>query len=171
MNISNQSCVNLFWWSGEIIPLIGVHIRFRKNWVIVRRILFNYSNDFNKLSQTLRFIARCIRKESFWRELCSIIVMNWRSYGRQWDLWHIALGMNDSYQRSVQLFRWIEEMMPHIGIHSTLRKRWMMLIRVVFRYFAELKKLSHTSSFIERYIGIEWFWIQFYIAILNVLKY
>ena len=43
------------------------------------------SDEFKKLSHTLRFIAHYIRNEWFWPELCSIIVVNSRNYPTHWD--------------------------------------------------------------------------------------
>ena len=56
--------------------------------------------------------------------------------------------MNDSDQSSVQLFWWIQEITPHIQIHGTLHKKWMILTRVLFNYSDELKKLSYKLRFI-----------------------
>ena len=66
--------------------------------------------------------------------------------------------MNDSdHQSSVQLFWWIQEIIPHIEIHSTLCKRWTILTRVLFDYSDGLKKLSHTLRFIAHYVRDERF--------------
>ena len=74
--------------------------------------------------------------------------------------------MNDSEKSSVQLFWWIQEIIPHIVIHSTLDKNCIILIRVPFNYSVEFKKLSHTLRFIAHYIRNEWFWAEFCSTIL-----
>ena len=65
--------------------------------------------------------------------------------------------MNDSHQSCAQLFWLIPEIIPHMEIHGTLHKKWMILNRVVFRYFDEFKKSSHTLRFIAHYIKNQWF--------------
>ena len=74
--------------------------------------------------------------------------------------------MNDSEQSSVQLFWWIQEIIPHIEIHSTLHKKSMILNTALYSYLYESKKLSHTLTFIARDIGNERFWVEFCAAIL-----
>ena len=73
--------------------------------------------------------------------------------------------MNDSEESSVELFWSIQEIVPYIEIHSTLHKKWMILIRVLFDY-DEFKKLSHTLRFIAHYIRNEWSSIEFCSIIL-----
>ena len=56
---------------------------------------------------------------------------------------------------------------PHIEIHSTLHKKWMILIkRAPFNYSNQFKKLFHTFRFIPHYIRNEWFWPEFCSTIL-----
>ena len=69
--------------------------------------------------------------------------------------------MNDSHHSCVQLFRWIQDIIPHIDIHSILHKKWMILKRVLFYYSDEFKKLSDKPGFIAHYIGNEWFSAEF----------
>ena len=85
MNDSHQSCVQLFWSIQEIIPHIEIHRTLHKKWMILTRIVFNYSDQFKKLSHTLRFIAHYIRNEWFWVELCSAILINSRNDPTHWD--------------------------------------------------------------------------------------
>ena len=65
--------------------------------------------------------------------------------------------MNDSEETSLQLFGWIQEIIPHIEIHRTLHKKWMILNRVVFSDSDEFKELSNTLKFIAHYIRNHWF--------------
>ena len=65
--------------------------------------------------------------------------------------------MNDSNQSSVQLIRWIQEIIPHIEIHGTLHKKWMTLSRVPFSYSDKFKNLSYTLRFIAQCIRNKWF--------------
>ena len=65
--------------------------------------------------------------------------------------------MNDSEYDSVQLFWLIQEIIPHIEIHSTLHKKWTILSTVLFNYSDQFKKLSHIFRFIAHYIRNEWF--------------
>ena len=74
--------------------------------------------------------------------------------------------MNDSDYSSVQLFWSIQEIIPHIEVHRTLHKKWVILIRVVFSYRDQFKKLSHTLRFIAHYIRNEWFSPELCSAIL-----
>ena len=74
--------------------------------------------------------------------------------------------MNDPDQSCVQPFWWIQEIIPHIVIHSTLDKKCIILIRVPFNYSVEFKKLSHTLGFIAHYIRNEWFSAEFCLTIL-----
>ena len=69
--------------------------------------------------------------------------------------------MNDCEESFVQLFWWIQEIISHIEIHSTLHKKWMILNRVVFSYSDEFKKLSDAFRFIAHYIRNGWFWTEF----------
>ena len=85
MNDSHQSCVQLFWSIQEIIPHIEIHSTLHKKWMILIRVVFNYSDEFDELSHTLRFIAHYIRNEWFSSELCSTILMNSRNYHTHWD--------------------------------------------------------------------------------------
>ena len=78
--------------------------------------------------------------------------------------------MNDSEKSSIELLWSIEEIIPHIGIHTTLCKKRIILIRVVFSYSDPLKKLSHTLRFIAYYIRNEWFWSELCSAILMNLR-
>ena len=85
MNDPEQSSVQPFCWIQEIIVHIEVHSTLHKQRMILKTVLFNYSDQFKKLSHTLRFIAHSIRNEWFWPECCSAILMNWRSYPTHWD--------------------------------------------------------------------------------------
>ena len=82
MNDSEKSCVQLFWSIQEIIPSIEVHSTLHKKWMILTRVLFNYSDELKKLSHTLRFIAHYIRNEWFWKQFRSTILVNSRN---SWD--------------------------------------------------------------------------------------
>ena len=84
MNDSQESCVSLFWSFQEIIPHIEIHSTLHKKWMTLTRVLFNYSDEFKKLSHTLRFIAHYVRNEWFSRELCSTILIVSRNYPTQW---------------------------------------------------------------------------------------
>ena len=74
--------------------------------------------------------------------------------------------MNDSKYSFVQLFSWIQEIIPHIEIHSTLHKKWTIHTKALFNYSDELKKSSHTLRFIAHYIRNEWFSLEFCSTIL-----
>ena len=74
--------------------------------------------------------------------------------------------MNDSEKGSIQLFLWIQEIIPHVEIHSTLHKKSMILNRVVFNYSDHFKKLYHTLRFIAYFIRNEWFSSEFSLTIL-----
>ena len=65
MNNSHQSCAQQFWSIQEIIPHIEIHSTLDKKWMILTRVILNYSDEFKKLSDTFRFIAHYIRNESF----------------------------------------------------------------------------------------------------------
>ena len=80
MNDSHQSCAPLFWWIQEIIPHIEIYSTLDKKWMILSTILFNCSDEFKKLSHTLRFIAHFIRNKWLWKEFCSTILTNLRNY-------------------------------------------------------------------------------------------
>ena len=84
MNNPDDSSVPLFWWIQEIIPHIQVHGTLHKKWMIMNRVLFHYSDEFKKLSHTLRFIGNYIRNERSWREFCSTILINGRNYPTDW---------------------------------------------------------------------------------------
>ena len=84
MNDSDYSSVQLFWLIQEIIAHIEIHSTLHKKWMILKRVLFNYSDEFKKLSHTLIFIAHYIRNEWSWEELCSAILMNSRNYPTHW---------------------------------------------------------------------------------------
>ena len=148
MNDFHQSSVQLFWWIQEIISHIAINSTLHKKWMISIRVLFNYSDQFKKLSHTLRFIAHYIRNEWSWTEFCSSILMNSRNYPTHLDSYHITREMNDSDQSSVQLFWSIQEIIPHIEIHTTLHEKWMILSRVLVNYSDQFKKLSHRLRFI-----------------------
>ena len=85
MNDSHQSCVQLFWSIEETIPHIEIYGTLYKEWMILSRVVFNYSDEFKKLSHTLRFIAHYIRNEWFEREFYSTILMSFRNYPINWD--------------------------------------------------------------------------------------
>ena len=85
MNDSEYSPVQLFWWIQEIIPNIEIYSTLHKKWMIPITVLFNYSDEFKKLSHTLRFIAQYIRNEWFAPELCSTIPMSSRNNPTHWD--------------------------------------------------------------------------------------
>ena len=85
MNDSHQSSLQLFWTIQEIIPHIEIGSTLHKKWMMVNRVLSHYSDEFKKLLHTLRFIAHYIRNEWFWRELCSIVLINSRNYPTHWD--------------------------------------------------------------------------------------
>ena len=74
--------------------------------------------------------------------------------------------MYDPEQSSLSLFWWIQEIIPHIEIGRTLHKKGMILTRVVFNYFDEFKKLSHTLKFMAHYIRDEYSLSEFSSAIL-----
>ena len=169
MNDSHHSCVQLFWWIREIIAHIEIHSTWHKKSMILKTVPFNYSDEFDKLSHTLTFIAHYIRNEWFPSELCSTILMNSRNYLTHWDSQHIASEMNDSHHSCVQLFWWIREIIAHIEIHGTLHKKWIFLSRVVFNHFDQFKKLSHTLRFIAHCIRNEWFWAEFCLTFLVAL--
>ena len=80
MNDSHQSCAPQFWWIQEIIPHIELHSILHKKWMILSTVLFSCSDEFKKLSHTLRFIAYYIRNEWFWIQFCSTILNNSRNY-------------------------------------------------------------------------------------------
>ena len=166
MNDSDQSRVQLFWTIQEIIPHIEIHRTLHKKWMILTRVVFNYSIELKKLSHTLRFMPHYIRNEWFWLQLRSTIRINSRNYPTHWHSYHIVSEMNDSDQSYIQLLWCTQEIIAHIEIHSTLHKKWMILTRVVFSYSDEFKKSSHTLRFIAHYIRNEWFWKELCSAIL-----
>ena len=166
MKDSEQSSVPLFWSIQEIIPYIRIHSTLHKKWMIVTRVVFNYSDEFKKLFHTLRFMAYYIRNEWFWRELCSTILINSRNYPTYWNSKRLPLEMTDSEQSCMQIFWSIQEIIPHIELHSTLHKKCMILIRVLFNYPDRFKKLSHTLRFIAHCIWNKWFWPELCSAIL-----
>ena len=57
MNDFEQSFVQLFASIKGIIPHIQIHSTLHKEPMILKTVLFNYSDEFKKLSQTLTFIA------------------------------------------------------------------------------------------------------------------
>ena len=85
MNDSEESSVELFWSIQEIILHIEIHSTLHKKWMILKRVVFSYSDEFKKLFYTLRFIAHCIRNEWFSLEFCSTILINSRNYPIHWD--------------------------------------------------------------------------------------
>ena len=85
MNGSEDSSVQVFWSIQEIIPHIEIHSTLHKKWMILNRVVFSYSDEFKKLSYTLRFIEHYIRNEWFSPELCSAILINSRNYPTHWD--------------------------------------------------------------------------------------
>ena len=62
---SQQSSIELFWGIQEIIVHIEVHSTLHKKWMILKTVVFSYSDEFKKLFYTLRFIAHHIRNEWF----------------------------------------------------------------------------------------------------------
>ena len=80
MHDYHQSSVQLFSWIQQITRHIDIHSTLHKKSMIVKRVLFNYSDEFNKLSHTLTFIAHYKRNQWFWPEFCSTILMNSRDY-------------------------------------------------------------------------------------------
>ena len=136
--------------------------------MILIRVLFNYSDEFKKLSYKSRFIAHhYIGNEWFSAEFCSTILMNWRiilqieihsTLHRKWMILSRVL-FNYSHE--------FKKLILQIEIYSTsLHRKWMILKRVLFNYSDEFKKLSYKSRFIAHYIGNEWFWTEFCSTIL-----
>ena len=89
--------------------------------------------------------------------MCSAILMTSRNYPTHWDSRDITQEMNDPQKSFVQLFAWIQEIIVHIEVHSTLHKKWTILTRTVFNYSHEFKKLSYTLRFTAHYIRNERF--------------
>ena len=135
MNDSHQRRVPLFRWIRWIITDIYIHSTLHKKWMILTRVAFSYSEQFDELSNTLMFIA------------------------------HYAK-MNDCEYKAAQRFWWMQEIIPHIEIHRTLHKKWMIFTIVVFSYSDEYHESFHTLPFVVRYVGIESCWLQFCAAVL-----
>ena len=85
MNDSEESSVQLFCSIQETIPHIEIYSTLHKKWMILSRIVFSYSDQFMKLSHTLRFIAHYIGNVWFSPELCSAILINSWNYPTYWD--------------------------------------------------------------------------------------
>ena len=84
VNDSEESSLQVYWWIQEIVRHIDIHGTLHKKSMILIRILFNYFDQFNELSHTLRFIAHYIRNEWFWKGFPSTILMNSRYYPTHW---------------------------------------------------------------------------------------
>ena len=114
MNHSQYSSVQLFWWIQEIIPHIEIHSTLHKKWMILKRVVFNYSNEFKKLTHTWRFIAHYIRNESFWLQFCSSILMNSRhieihsTLHKKWIiLKRVVFNYSDEFKKLTHTLRFI----------------------------------------------------------------
>ena len=66
-------------------PHIEIHSTLHTKWMILRTVLFNYSNEFKKLSYIFRFIAHYIRNEWSSTEFCPTILINSRNYRTHWS--------------------------------------------------------------------------------------
>ena len=99
MNDSNQSSIQLFWSIQETIPHIEIHSTLHKKWMILTRVLFNYSDQFKKLPHTLRFIAHCIRNEWFGAEFCLTFLMALWQYSIYREMLKIGWKMSEYKNR------------------------------------------------------------------------
>ena len=115
MNDSNDTSVQVFWWIQKIILQIKIHsTSLHRKWMILIRVLFNYSDEFKNLSYKSRFIAHhYIGNEWFSPEFCSTILMN------------------------------LKKFIVQIEIHSRLHSKWMILNRVLLNYSDELKTIFY----------------------------
>ena len=104
MNDIENSSVQIFWKIQEIIPHVHIHSILHIKWKILRAALFSYSDQFKKFQHTLRFEAHQIRKEWFYQEFYSTILINSTNHATHRDSNHIAQEMNDSNESSIQLF-------------------------------------------------------------------
>ena len=95
MNDSEKSSFQLFWWIQEIIPHIEIDSTLHKKWMILSTVLLNYSNEFKKLSRTLRFVAYFIGNEWFWAEFCLASVMALWQYSIYREMWEIGWKMSE----------------------------------------------------------------------------
>ena len=112
------------------------------------------------------FLPSYIEKESLSTQFCRSISKIRRESLRTRD-WHwTTLEANDLKENSAQSFWSIQEIIPHIEIHSTLHKKSTILKIVPFNYSDESKKLSHTLRFIAHNIRNEWFPPEFCSTIL-----
>ena len=121
--------------------------------MILTRVLFNYSDDYKKLSYKSRFIAHhYIGNEWFsLTEFCSTILMNSKNYPTNRDfIAHHYIG-NEWF--SLEFCSTIlinsKKIILQIEIHRTsLHSKWMILSRVLFNYSDKFKKLFYKSRFI-----------------------
>ena len=102
MNDSHDTSVQLFWWIQKIILQIEIHSTSHSKWMILTTLLFNYSDEFKKLSYKSRFIAHhYIRNELCLRaSLCLII---WPKYFVNRVLYVASSDMNHAHRGDLLL--------------------------------------------------------------------
>ena len=157
MNVSEQTCVQLFSRLQKTRRHIEIRNTLHEKSMFVRRVLVDNSHVFKNLSGTLRFRLVYRRNEWSWIQLYSSNLMVSTNSPKHWDSWHITWELHDSDQTSVHLCRWIEEIISETEIHGTLDKNWLVLRRLLFKYSQDSKKWFHALGFIAYCVGNEWF--------------
>ena len=99
MNDPEQSSVQLFWSVQGIILHIEIHSTLQQKWIILKRVVFNDSDEFMNLSQTLRFITYCIRNQWLWAEFCLTFLMVLWQYSIYREMWEIEWKINEYKKR------------------------------------------------------------------------
>ena len=99
MYYSHQNSVQLLWRVEEIIRHIEIYSTLYKKWMNLNTVVLNYSDEFKKLSHTLRFMAHCIRNEWLWAEFCLTFLMTLWQYSIYRELWEIGWKMNEYNKR------------------------------------------------------------------------
>ena len=68
-----------------------------------------YSDEFKKLSYTLRFITHYIRNKWFWAEFCLTLLMILWQYSISMEMWEIEWKMSEYNKHEVQILRLLGE--------------------------------------------------------------
>ena len=138
--------------------------------MIVRRVLLEYSDDFKKLSHTLRFIVHHRRNQWSRIQSYSGTLMVSRNYPTHWDSQHNTPEINGSDYNCVRLSRRIEETISEIEIHGTLDKNCVILRTVLFNYSHDLKNLFHALQFMGHCLRNDRFPLEFCSATLMISR-
>ena len=138
---SHQSSVQLFWWIQEIIEHIEIHSTLHKKCMILIRVLFNHSDQFKKLSHTLRFVAHCIRNEWSWAEFCLTFLMVLWQYSIFREMWEIRWKMNEYNKRWVQILWWLAKGSLEIDVHNALHLKEIIPITARSNHLGRLSKM------------------------------